>query len=90
MTPVATDRESRVSESWGPQALNEMRMPHSLTPDLLEDKLEIPFVELNTMLDLNLDKKKINEFLAVYRKNYLQDPVNGTTIYEGVKEVLSY
>ncbi|MBN2144167.1 MAG: HAD-IA family hydrolase [Candidatus Aureabacteria bacterium] len=71
-------------------ALDEMGVPHSLDLESLGDQLEIPFIELNHRLGLNLDKKKINEFISLYRKNYLLDPVNGTKIYEGVEEVLCY
>jgi pyrophosphatase PpaX len=71
-------------------ALNELGIPHSLEPEFLQDHLEIPFTELNHSLGFDMDQKRINEFLAVYRKNYLLNPVEGTTVYDGAEEVLTY
>ncbi len=72
------------------RALNENKIKHPLNETLLIEHLELPFEALNQRFSLCVDDAQYQRFLETYRKNYLLDPITGTSVYSGAFETLTF
>lgn len=71
------------------RTLDQLKIPHRLTEKKVADNLENSFEDINREFELNMTEKEFRFFVDTYRKNYLQDPLPGTTIYPWVKKTLA-
>lgn len=69
-------------------ALEEIGLKHAVSREEIARHLHLPYETINHLLNFNMDDLTFSKFVEIYRNNYLQDPVTGTTLYPGVSEVL--
>ena len=71
------------------RAMNETGIQHDVSMNALAEQLETPFEELMIQFGIQLESGQFETFITTYRHNYHQDPLNGTTIFNGVTDTLS-
>lgn len=70
-------------------ALNEIKKDHPVNVEELKPLLEISFEDLLENFGVSMSPDDFERFLTIYRENYRNDPLRETTIFPGVKEVLT-